>query len=241
MRLTIRPERPSGPYFTSSTLSLCAAQNSRRYRLVDTGKRALHAALSPHENALEHALNQRIVERGIGRRTVDPRDRLALLDRRRAVVVGDVTELEGRTLGPVDLEACDAHERAGRRGRRRDLHRLVLEKGKRSADPPLIQGAARPPVGERRGLMQVDLGTRGRSVGASHAGIGGFDAGPRVPAQMLVYGGHILEIGDKQQYPRLLRRNALFLRLDGERKQSRYDESHHRAHFPLPLLVLEQG
>src|SRR5215472_8004590 len=105
MRLTIRPERPRGPYFTRSTLSLCAAQNSRRYGLVDAAQGALDAAVPPHENALEHTANQGIVKHDIGRGTVDPRHRLALFDRRGAGVIGDVTKLECRALGALDLEA----------------------------------------------------------------------------------------------------------------------------------------
>src|SRR5215468_6619099 len=107
MRLTIRPERPSGPYFTRSTLSLCGPQDIRRNGLVDTAQRTLHATVSPHENALEHTANQRIVQRHAGRRAIDPRHRLALLYRGRTGVVGDVTQFEGRTLGTVDLEPRD--------------------------------------------------------------------------------------------------------------------------------------
>src|SRR5262245_11007504 len=130
MRLTIRPERPSGPYFTSSTLFLSGAQNIRRNGLVDTAQRTLHAIVPPYENALEHTANQRIIERDVGRRAVDSRERLALLGRGRAGVVGDMAQLEGGALGAVDLEARDTDERARRRRRGRHLNRLVLEVGK---------------------------------------------------------------------------------------------------------------
>src|SRR5262245_55152753 len=174
MRLTIRPERPSGPYFTSSTLSLSGAQNIGRNGFVDTAQRTLHAVLSPHENALEHAPDQGVVESDIGRRTVDPRERLALLGRGRARVVGDVAQLESRALGTVDLEARNTEERAGQRSRRGHLNRLVLEERKRGADPPLIQGAAGPPIGKRRGLVQEDLNARGdrksTRLNSSHLG-----------------------------------------------------------------------
>src|SRR5215471_3097247 len=74
MRLTIRPERPRVPYFTGSSLLLLAAQQLRGNGLVHAAQRTFDAAVATHKNAFEDPLNQRIVQRDIGRRAVDARD-----------------------------------------------------------------------------------------------------------------------------------------------------------------------